>query len=67
MDVPGDARTSLGCQGPCRRWWVVIPEEQYLITPAEWASLKAYMIGKPVYAVHYMQCATIDVYLEDAR
>ena len=67
MDVPGDARTSLGCQGPCRRWWVIIPQEQYLISPAEWASLKAYMVGSPVYAVHYMQCATIDVYLEDAK
>jgi hypothetical protein len=67
MDVPGEPRTVLACQGPLQRWWVIIPEEKDLITPPEWAALKAYMPGQPVYSLHYMQAATIDVYLEDAK
>ena len=67
MDVPGIPRTSPGCPGGCKRSWVIIPEERYLITPTEWTSLKAYMQGGLIYSVHYMQCATIDVYLEDAK
>ena len=67
MDVPGEPRTSLGCPGGCKRSWVIIPAEKDLITPAEWASLKPYMAGGPVYSVHYMQSATINVYLEDVK
>jgi|ERR1035437_3193650 hypothetical protein len=67
MDVPGVPRSVLGCQGPCKRWWVIIPEEKDLITPPEWAALKPYMPGQPVYSIHYMQAATIDVWLEDAK
>ena len=67
MDVLGDPRPTLACQGPCKRFWVIVPEEKDLITPAEWASLKPYMQGQPVYSIHYMQAAAIDVYLEDAK
>jgi hypothetical protein len=67
MDVPGEPRTSLGCPGGCKRSWVVIPNETWLISPAEWASLQPYMAGGPVYSVHYMQAATINVYLEDVK
>jgi len=67
MDVPGIPRTTLACQGPCKRWWVIIPKEKELITPAEWASLKPYMQGQPVYSLHYMQAATINVYLDKAK
>lgn len=67
MDVPGDPRTTQPCQGPCHRQWVVIPEEKDLITPTEWARLRPYMQGWPVYSLYYMQAARIDVYLEDAK
>jgi hypothetical protein len=67
MEVPGEPRTSLDCPGHCQRWWVIIPVEKDLITPPEWAALKPYMPGQPVYSLRYLQTATIDVYLEAAK
>jgi hypothetical protein len=59
--------TTQGCPDGCQRFWVVIPDDHNLITPAEWANLSPYMQGSPVYSAYTMQAARIDVYLEDAK
>jgi hypothetical protein len=67
LTAAGIPRTTQGCPGGCKRWWVIIPDEQYLISPEECSRLKAYMPGQPVLSVYYMQAARINVYLEDAK
>ena len=67
MDVPGVPRTVQPCSGPCQRYWVIIPEEKDIITPPEWAKLRPYMQGWPVYSLYYIQAARIDVYLENVK
>jgi hypothetical protein len=64
MDVPGVPRPVRPCVGTCKREWVVIPNEDDLITPIEWQQLDQITQGHaPVYSVKYMQAATINVYL----
>jgi hypothetical protein len=65
--VAGIPHQAKPCPQTCQRYWVVIPNDQNLITPAEWASLQPYMVSKPVYSVELMQAATINVYLENAK
>ena len=68
MLVSGIPRDVRNCQGPCKRAWVIIPDETFLITPAEWTSLDKITQGKtPVYSIKYIQAATINVYLEDVK
>jgi hypothetical protein len=63
--IPAIPHSVKPCPDSCRRFWVVIPDEQYLISPAEWASLSPYIRGQPVYSVKLMQASTINVYLVD--
>jgi hypothetical protein len=64
LDIPAIPHTVKPCPQTCQRFWVVIPDDHNLITPAEWASLQPYIAGGPVYSVRYMQSATINVYLD---
>jgi hypothetical protein len=49
---------------PCRRYWVVIPDEQYLYNLEDYQRINLLTQGtEPIYSVHYMQAARINVYL----
>jgi hypothetical protein len=67
LNIPAITHSVKPCPEGCRRFWVVIPDDHYQVTPAEWAQLQPYMPDQPVYSVKLMQASTINVYLEDAK
>jgi uncharacterized membrane protein len=64
LAIPHIARP---CLDGCKRFWVVVPDDHNLISPAEWTQLAPYTQGTPVYQIKAMQIATMNVYLEDAK
>jgi hypothetical protein len=67
LAVPSIVRTYRDCSIPCRRYWIVIPED-LLITPAEHIDLNTLVHDqKPIYQIRYLQAAPIDVYLVEDK